>query len=198
MEAVIETIVGAVEKLRREKDRVLVAIDGRCGSGKSTLADRLKTRLDANLIHMDDFYLRPEQRTAERRREPGGNVDYERFLEEVLKPLAAGERFCYRPFDCRAWRLGEPVAVEPKPVTVVEGSYSCHPSLWTFYDLRIFLTVEPEEQLRRIRERTGKATCADMFRDKWIPLEELYFSKLPVRERCGLAFDMTKRVETES
>ena len=81
------------EKLRqqvRQDKPLLVAIDGRCASGKSTLAKDLQKQLDCNVIHMDDFYLQPHQRTTKRLREPGGNVDYERFETEVLQPMLTG------------------------------------------------------------------------------------------------------------
>ena len=46
---------------------------------------------------MDDFFLRPEQRTEERLKEVGGNVDRERFLEEVARPLTNKKKsFGYR------------------------------------------------------------------------------------------------------
>lgn len=93
------------EKLRqqvRQDKPLLVAIDGRCASGKSTLAKDLQKQLDCNVIHMDDFYLQPHQRTTKRLREPGGNVDYERFETEVLQPLLTGEAFSYRPYDAHA------------------------------------------------------------------------------------------------
>ena len=63
---------------------VLVAIDGMSASGKSTLGNLLKEKYQCNLFHMDDFFLRPEQRTKERLSEAGGNVDYKRFQEEIL------------------------------------------------------------------------------------------------------------------
>ena len=50
---------------------------------------------------MDDFFLRPEQRTAQRLAQSGGNVDWERFQAEVLIPLRQGISFSYRPYDCR-------------------------------------------------------------------------------------------------
>ena len=59
------------EKLRqqvRQDKPLLVAIDGRCASGKSTLAKDLQKQLDCNVIHMDDFYLQPHQRTTKRQR----------------------------------------------------------------------------------------------------------------------------------
>ena len=93
------------EKLRqqvRQDKPLLVAIDGRCASGKSTLAKDLQKQLDCNVIHMDDFYLQPHQRTTKRLREPGGNVDYERFETEVLQPMLTGEAFSYRPYDAHA------------------------------------------------------------------------------------------------
>lgn len=45
---------------------VILAIDGRCGSGKTTLAGMIAHRYKAEVIHMDDFLLRQEQRTPER------------------------------------------------------------------------------------------------------------------------------------
>ena len=79
----------------------LFALDGRCASGKTTLASALREAVGCGVIHMDDFFLRPEQRTEERLSQPGGNVDRERFLQEVLLPLKRGESFSYRPYDCR-------------------------------------------------------------------------------------------------
>ena len=68
-------------------DRIIIAIDGRCASGKSALASNLENELGCAVFHMDDFFLRPEQRTPQRYAEPGGNVDRERFWEEILEPL---------------------------------------------------------------------------------------------------------------
>ena len=49
---------------------------------------------------MDDFFLPFELRTAERLKEPGGNVHYERFIDEVVSKLSAGEPFEYGVFRC--------------------------------------------------------------------------------------------------
>lgn len=69
----------------------LIAIDGRCAAGKTTFAEKLSSIMECSVIHMDHFFLRPEQRTKERLAQAGGNVDRERFMEEVLKPLKAGK-----------------------------------------------------------------------------------------------------------
>ncbi len=140
-----------LQKARKHGQKpFLAAIDGRCAAGKTTLAEWLQKETGCPVIHMDHFFLRREQRSRQRLLEPGGNVDYERFLSEVMIPLSRGQEFSYRPFDCKTMELSAPVAIKPSGLSVIEGSYCCHPVLWDFYDLRVFLHVEPEEQLRRI------------------------------------------------
>ena len=56
-------IIESVMELRSAEKRLIIAIDGRCGAGKTTLAKQLENRMDCTVFHMDDFFLRPEQRT---------------------------------------------------------------------------------------------------------------------------------------
>lgn len=181
-------LVQAIRQQLLQRERIIVAIDGRCGSGKTTLATRLQDDLSCAVYHMDDFFLRPEQRTAARLLQPGENVDHERFLNEVLLPLHNARSITYRPFICSRQQLGEPVTVAANPLTIVEGSYACHPALWEHYDLRIFLTIDPEDQLRRIETRSSPEK-AQQFRDRWIPLEERYFRAFNVQERCDICIE---------
>lgn len=183
-----DRILREIERRGPHTGPVLVALDGRCASGKTTLAAQLRAACGCGVVHLDDFFLRPEQRTRERYETPGENVDHERFLSEVLLPLRRGEAVQYRPYDCAAQRLADPVRVEPSPVLVAEGSYACHSALWPCYDLRVFLSVPPEEQLRRIAARNG-AQAAEIFRTRWIPLEERYFSACRIADRCDLCFE---------
>lgn len=176
-------MVEEVRALGEKRGRVILALDGRCASGKTTLAAGLERWYGWSVIHMDHFFLRPEQRSPQRYAQPGGNIDHERFLEEVLLPLRAGERPVYRPFDCHAQALLAPIPFDPGPVVLVEGSYACHPALREHYDLRAFLTVDPERQIERITAREGEE-YAQVFRETWIPLEERYFSACGVEEQC--------------
>lgn len=59
-------VIERIERVFTEREHVFVAIDGPCASGKTTLAALLQRRFDGNVLHMDDFFLRPEQRTPER------------------------------------------------------------------------------------------------------------------------------------
>lgn len=161
----------------------IIAIEGGAASGKTTLSGILAEVYDCNVFHMDDFFLRPEQRTPERFAEIGGNVDRERFAAEVLKPLKMKETVCYRPFDCRAWALGDPITVPPKKLTIIEGVYSMHPDLAESYDYSVYLDIDADFQRERILKR-NPAPLAKRFFEEWIPLENRYFDGMRVRERC--------------
>ena len=179
MEKILETANHQINMLLEEKNFVIVAIDGKCTSGKTTLASQLAEIYDCNVFHMDDFFLRPEQRTPERFAEVGGNVDYERFQEEVLLPLKTGKAFSYRPFDCSTFTLAAPVTVAPKKLNIIEGTYSHHPYFGNPYDLKILLTIDEKTQRRRILDRPD--FLHKRFFEEWIPMENRYFDAL-IRE----------------
>lgn len=184
MESGINTLRPFLDALLREKEQVILAIDGSCTAGKTTLAAALAQKYDCNVFHMDDFFLRPEQRTQERFAQPGGNVDYERFYEEVLQPLRQGIAFSYRPFSCRSFTLGQPVSVTPRALSIVEGTYSLHPYFGDVYDGKVLLTVSPEEQRLRILRRPRQ--LHDRFFQEWIPMEQTYLNTFRIAEKCDM------------
>ena len=153
MKNIPKPLLNRIEELMSQQALILIAIDGSCTAGKTTLAELLWEQYDCNIFHMDDFFLRPEQRTPERYAEVGGNVDYERFAEEVLIPLKTGVPFSYRPFDCSTFTLAAPVSVTPKKLNIIEGTYSLHPYFSDPYTLKILLHVSPQLQRQRILER---------------------------------------------
>jgi uridine kinase len=128
---------------------------------------------DCNVFHMDDFYL-PRTADGGALRGTRGNVDRERFFEEVLLPLSLGRPVLYRPFDCRTFTIGEGEKIAPKPLNVIEGAYSMHPALADSYDFSVFLKIPPRLQRDRILERNAPEE-AKLFFERWIPLEERYF-----------------------
>lgn len=171
----------------------IIAIDGRCGAGKTTLADILKEYFKCNVIHMDDFFLQPHQRTAKRLQEIGGNVDYERFEQEVLIPLKKNQRCIYQRYDCKKQQLTDYIEVESNDLTIVEGVYSMHPRLYEYYDLRIFLEIDEKKQLERIICRNGEKQ-AEIFMNKWIPMEEKYFKEFQIKEKSKFYFTVDEMV----
>lgn len=184
MEKALSVIKNHIDLLLAEKGRVLVAIDGKCTSGKTTLAGMLAEHYACNLFHMDDFFLQPQQRTPERYAQAGGNVDYERFWEEVLLPLKNGEPFSYRPFDCKTLSLKPPVSVPASSINIIEGSYSMHPFFGDPYDLKILLTVDDKTQQERILRRP--AFLQEQFFQKWIPMENQYLKAFSIAEKADI------------
>ncbi len=173
----------AVLDRKLEKGPVTFAIEGGSASGKTTLSQLLEKLYDCTIFHMDDFFLRPEQRTPERYAEPGGNIDRERFLEEVLLPMSQKRDVAYRRFDCATFTLLPPEIIVPKKLTVIEGAYCMHPDLAEYYDLSLFMETSPELQAKRIHKRNSPE-MAERFFCQWIPLEHRYFDAFRVKERC--------------
>jgi thymidylate kinase len=178
-------LLSQIDSLLQENGKATVAIEGGSASGKTTLSALLAELYGCTVFHMDDFFLRPEQRTPSRFEEIGGNVDHERFLEEVLLPIDRKEVVAYRRFDCATQSLLPAVNVPPTPLTVVEGAYSMHPTLAPHYDLSVFLDVPPACQRARILHRNTPA-FAQRFFEEWIPLERTYFAATNVKSRCKI------------
>ena len=164
--------------------RVVIAIEGGSASGKSTLSEVLLDRYECSVIHMDDFFLRLEQRTKDRLKEIGGNIDKERFIEEVL-PSLRNDKLCFRKFDCQTMTLGEENEVTLNKLVVIEGVYSMHPEFGKYYDLAVFLDISEEKQKERILKRNSPE-FAKRFFEEWIPLEEKYFEKTNIKNRSDL------------
>lgn len=187
-ERALAPLFARIDALIAQRQRVLLAIDGGSAGGKTTLAALLAERYDCAVFHMDDFFLRSAQRTVERLAEPGGNVDRERFLEEVLLPLRAGEMIAYRRFCCADAALLPPEEVRPARLNVIEGAYSMHPLLAPYYDCSVFLSVAPELQRARILRRENEEKAARFFA-QWIPMERRYFEEMNVPARCDLMLE---------
>ena len=163
----------------------IIAIDGRAASGKTTMAGLLKTILQTDVVQMDDFFLPLELRTAERLQQPGGNVHYERFAEEVLPYLKEKDAFAYGVFDCSRMDYHGRREIGAGNIRIVEGSYSCHSFFGEYPDIRVFSDVAPEEQMQRIVKRNG-TQMAEMFRTRWIPMEEAYFKAYEIKEKADI------------
>ncbi len=183
----ISLIKERVSALLAQKERIIIAIDGRCASGKTTLAKMLSEELACPFVSCDDFFLPPEKRTEQRLSEVGGNMERERLLSEVLCPFLQGDAVNYRPFVCQTMSYGKAISLPKSHILIVEGAYSCHSDLWDCYDLHIFLSVPEEEQKKRILQRNPHN--ANDFFTKWIPMEESYLENGRVAKNAELVIE---------
>ena len=179
------SLLQEISEVLRRKERCVAAIDGRAASGKTTMANLLKGVLAADVIRMDDFFLPMELRTAERFQTAGANVHYERFCEEVLPYLSEAEPFSYRIFDCSRMDYHGRCEIGTAAVRIVEGCYSCHPAFGAYADKIVFSDVDAEEQMQRILKRNGRE-MAEMFRQRWIPLEEAYYAQYDIPAKADI------------
>ena len=138
MKHLLSQINDIVEKCKISGKRAVLAIDGMSASGKTTLAEELAEQFSGSVIHTDDFHLPFELRTEERRAQPGGNLDYERFAREVLPYLNQKTQITYGRFSCREGKIVETVKIGADcPLIIVEGAYSMRPEFRKAYDLSI-------------------------------------------------------------
>lgn len=181
-----DIVCNVIERALKETkltESVIVAIDGVCGGGKSTLGEALAAKYECRLFHMDDFFLQREQRTKERYEQAGGNVDYERFQEEVLAHLSDKDGLFYRPFHCHTMTFGDAVRMPHSRLNIIEGAYSCHPCFGDVYQARFFVEASPEVQKKRLLARNGKEQYERFVRE-WIPMENRYFDVFAIRRQC--------------
>lgn len=177
-------------KLIKEKQNLLnrplvIGIDGRCGSGKTTLSLKLKEILGCEIIHLDHFFLQTHQRTKERLNEVGGNFDYERFILEVKNPIKNRKDLSYQVFNCYTMSLEERINININKIIVIEGTYSLHPLIEDIYDIKVFVNINKDEQIKRIKKRDGEVLL-QRFISEWIPKEEAYFSKFNIVDNADV------------
>lgn len=211
MDHAYDVVARYIEKTLPSRSRLILAIDGRSASGKTTLAARLSERFGADVIHMDDFFLPLPLRTPKRLAEPGGNVHYERFHQEIIQPLlqedpppvcpqngALTPASCsdtplpiltWERFDCSCGSFSPtPCRTSGQPLLIIEGAYSMRPEFRGAYDMSYFLTIGTSVQKERIITRNGTERWTT-FQEKWIPMEERYFSFYQIQRCCGMTLE---------
>ncbi len=174
-----------IEKHLQEDRSLYLLIDGLCGSGKSTLAALLADLFPARTVHVDDFFLPPQKRTADRLAEPGGNVDYERIRAQVAEHLT-DDSLSYDVFDCSVMAHTHRRTLPYAPLTIIEGSYACHPAFGIPREanvLRIYVECEADVQEGRLLDRNGKSLL-ERFINEWIPMEREYNKAFHIRDNC--------------
>lgn len=174
-----------IDKLITQRRNIRLAIDGGAAGGKTTLSGLLAELYGAEVLHIDDFFLRPEQRTEDRYNEIGGNFDRERFIRDVMHPLINNKPCVYQKFDCTKMSLSDEITLYGKGLTVIEGCYSMHPELRELYDLSVFIDIDCELQALRIAKR-NPPELAKRFLTEWIPKEREYFAKMHVPSVCDI------------
>lgn len=181
-------LIKEISKNLLDKQRVIVAIDGKAASGKTTAANLLSSLYKTEIIHMDDFFLPIELRTEKRLNEPGGNVHYERFKEEVISKLNNDNSFEYKKFDCSIMDYNGTASINKSKLLIIEGAYSLHPLFKKYYDISAFFEISEKQQMDRILKRNGEK-MAGIFKSKWIPMENQYIEHFNIKDNCNFVIN---------
>jgi len=150
----------------------VVAVDGPGGAGKSSLALWLAQRLDAPVIHTDDFasWENPVEW-------------WPQLIELALKPLAAGRPARYRP---TRWGGEErtPVLIEPTDVVILEGVTASREAFQPYLAYSIWIETPRQLRLQRGLERDGADSRAQW--EQWMEAEDRYIERERPAERADL------------
>ena len=176
-----------IEEELKKGTPVILALEGGAATGKSTLGKQLADEFQAPLISMDDFFLPLALRTEARFSQPGGNIHYERFHDQVAQAIRKNEGIRYQVFDCGIGDYAGIREIAPCPLLIVEGVYSLHPAYRDIYSLRFFLKTTPETQDARLHAR-GE-WLYDRFQSLWLPLESAYFGAEDLEKGCDLVLE---------
>lgn len=177
-----------VDAAVKESDRTVIAIDGMSAAGKTSLANILAAQYNANVIRMDDFFLPVDEREEDGIHRIGGNIDLER-LKETLDSI--DRPYSYIPYSCKLNRMLQERIVTPRPLTIVEGTYSMLPELLDRYDLKVFLKVKRDLQGFRIVLRNG--INAKAFFGLWLPKEREYFAVNNPEAEADMVFPVRRK-----
>lgn len=187
-------ILAAISEQCLYKTNIVIAIDGMCASGKTTLALMLQKIFNARTIHMDDFFLTDNIKTPERLLEVGGNIDYDRFKDEIIMNL--DKDIAYQPYSCHHHTFDKEKVLPLTALTIIEGAYALHPKFGEYYDYAVFMMVSNDQQIARIKQRNG-SEMVKIFKDRWIKLENEYFNKFDIKSRCNIIFDTSEENKDE-
>ena len=176
-------VIQKMAAVQAAAERPMVTIDGPCASGKTTLAKKLAEVFHAAVVHTDDYVIPHAQKTPERLGVPGGNCDSDRLAGEVAAPWKRGETVVIRKYDCRNDRMLPEEKLPDCRMLILEGSYCNLPEIRKYADLRVFADTPREIREGRLAQRESPQSL-EMFRSRWIPLEDRYFEAyhLPDRE----------------
>lgn len=162
----------------------VISIDGPCGGGKSTLTSEIENELGFNILHMDDFYLPFDKRDKNWMNTIAGHMDFDRLIEKVLKPYKAGQKTNYISYDCHSDMYLQEIPIVLDKILVIEGSYTSHPILDKYVDLKVFVDIDKDEQVNRLTKRNPDVV--DKFLAMWVPFENNYFESLKIKEHSDL------------
>ena len=169
----------------------LIGIDGHGGAGKSSLADLLAKKLQAEVLHTDDFASWDNPKNW-----------WPLLIKRVLEPMAAGAASLSYPRS--KWWEGhdrEPIVDQPvTDVMILEGVSSLRSEFRRYLSLGVFIAVSREICLERgIARDAGMGTREKITKqwEKWFDDESGYIERDHPEEFADVVIDGTLPFEDQ-
>ncbi|MHB8273844.1 MAG: nucleoside/nucleotide kinase family protein [Dermatophilaceae bacterium] len=179
-EAIAEALLAIGRAQPRCGATKVVAIDGPSGAGKTDFTAALAERIpSAHVLHMDDIY--PgwdglEQAVAD-------------LHDQILAPIARGERAAYRRWDWEHGRYAGWHSLPATPLLLVDGVGSGTGANADLESVLIWLEADLDVRFRRGMERDGESYLRHW--QRWAAHEEALFLTDATRDRADLIMDTT-------
>lgn len=153
----------------------LICIDGLAGAGKTTLAGTVAALGGAVVIHSDELLQGWP-----------GLSGLGATLEEVLRPLAAGQRSAWRRWDWHASGWAETHPVSPVPLLVIDG-VGCGAARYDeLITTLVWVEADRDVRLARGLERDGAHMRGEW--ERWLDDEVSLHAQELTRKRADLVY----------
>lgn len=178
---VVEEIAAAVTAREPINGIRIIGIDGKSGTGKSQLARRLREKLSAPIVEIDDFVS-------------WDNFSgwWPRFDAQVLTPLLAGEDAVFQARDWTDW-YGSSLGVWKKqpwaPTIIFEGVTCTRRESVGRLVYAVWVQAPAPLRLARGLARDQAFAGAEELWNQWMVVEDQFFAADGARERADIIKD---------
>ena len=184
-----------------------VAIDGIDNAGKSKLAKELifplrKSKRQIISISMDGFHHPKEYRYRRGEFSPEGyyydSFDLESVISDVLQPLSPGgnRKFRRKIFDYTVdLKVESPWEdAEENAILLFDGIFLLRQKLFSFWDIRIFIDIDPETSLDRAIKRDmhyyhSIETVQKKYHLRYFPAHQIYHERCHPKKQADVIID---------
>jgi uridine kinase len=165
--SLIHELIFELENLSRNKEVVLISIDGAGGAGKTSLAELiLKSVVNSVIVQLDDFYSPALQCT-----------DLLRLKRQVIIPLISKQAAKYQIYEWQTDSFSDWHELKPAGIFIFEGVYALDQTIRNYYDLTVWIETPAdvgfERGVARDIARDG-VDNTDKWKNVWMPMEEKY------------------------
>jgi uridine kinase len=165
--SLIPELILEINNLSRNKEVVLIAIDGLGGAGKTSLAELLrKAVMNCDIVQLDDFYS-PALQAA----------DLLRLKKQVIIPLFNQQAAGYQIYEWQTESFSDWHELKPEGIFIFEGVYALDQTIRDYFDLKIWIETPADmgfsRGVARDIARNG-VDNTDKWKNVWMPMEEKY------------------------